>query len=108
MTPPSKELLSAVLDENIIESYEASGYIYYHSAEDEINGEKDRKINIHELAHKVKEWAYYEKNLSIREYLERGEWRIEVNIAEAFYAETSYSGVFKAAEWILNQQDKGI
>ena len=118
MTLPSKELLSAVFDEYIVEVYEASGNIYYHSSEDEISREKDRKINIYELAHKVKEWALKQGYRIASQLIERG---ITIDIGMNGFAvvhtcnrevnkereDTELEAVFAAGEWVLNQQDKG-
>ena len=116
MTLPSKELLSAVFDEYIVEVYEASGNIYYHSSEDEISREKDRKINIYELAHKIKEWALKQGYRIASQLIERG---MTIDIGMDGFAvvhtcnrevnkereDTEPEAVFAAGEWILNQQN---
>lgn len=67
------------------------------------------------LAHKVKEWAYSQEEpyelisgclyapFSNKQYI------CEITNEDiTLYADTEPEAIFKAAEWILNQQDKGI
>lgn len=63
------------------------------------------------LAHKVKEWAY---TTGITNFLSgQADHGRKCEFYEGFdeivlYANTEPEAIFKAGEWILNQQDKGM
>ena len=125
----SKELLSAVLKINRIQSIEAKedmllgntntflSIIHLHSQgrafADTI---QERSVNIHELAHMVKEWAYdngYE--ISSKKILSEGLWDSEVAwehkeyknwLSNDFEADTEPEAIFKAGEYILEEISK--
>lgn len=100
----SKELLSKVLEVDVISRNIKSNIVYY-------NGIYDcGSINIHELAHKCKEWALkdYEIHSAIvdvnKAYCEVFSTRIE---ELEFEAPTEPEAIFKACEWLLeNKKDK--
>jgi len=106
----SKELLSEVLGENIrgVKDKQPSERMLYFRVQSGVT----RQINIHELAHKCKEWAYKSYGLSIWsgysfddecftcEVYEDGQTSSETYWA----ANTEPEAFFKACEWILEQK----
>lgn len=111
----SKELLSVILNTNVIE-------VYYHKNQGWKYKTKMERLgwvsqfevplpNIYELAHKCKEWAY-EKKYYIQSYLSTDmpfgcaildtifddEQIVDNNI---FYADTEPEAIFKACQYIL-------
>ena len=123
MTPPSKELLSAVLNVHVVEltgvSFVINGNdtLVHYTKQPGID--IPQSINIYELAHKVKEWALKQGYRIASQLIERG---ITIDIGMDGFAvvhtcnrevnkereDTEPEAVFAAGEWILNQQDKGI
>ena len=121
MTPPSKELLSAVFGKKVGKIETKGVYLEYEHWENCINHQKQdisgydiTRINIYELAFRVKEWAYSQEEpyelisgclyapFSDKQYI------CEITNEDiTLYADTEPEAIFKAAEWILNQQDKG-
>lgn len=120
-TLPSKELLSAVLGIELLnehglgcDRFEIKGknlayrYTYDYSMADE------RSINIYELMHLMKEWAYkYGFEMVSYHIQDSSEYRclyahlsIDLNKDKriGFYADTEFEAISKACEWIL----KGI
>ena len=108
----SKELLSEVLGISIIDVQDTlyKGRFYYSiTNKSKPMGRQNRYINIHELAHKCKEWAtsngwyilsYYQHEYGYalpceNEEREQKEW---------FDAPTEPEAIFKACEWIMEQQ----
>ena len=127
MTLPSKELLSAVFGKKIGKIETKGVYLEYEHWENCINHQKQdisgydiTRINIHELGQKIKVWAF-KKGYIISElpkYVliinQNGvtKHRIDNDVFGVGVLDWSdifdISSVFKAGEWILNQQDKGI
>jgi hypothetical protein len=98
----SKELLSEVLAEEV-GSFEIKNnkLIYMIKV---CFGYKT--INIHELAHKCKEWARdkYDCTISSSIYKEYSKcWAISFD--ESFVAPTEPEAIFQACQWILDQKD---
>ena len=104
----SKELLSEILDEDILRfSVDDSEIIYIVRYDN-----TDSFINIYELAHKCKEWAHKEGyNLSTKLYDNTHYAKVyKDNQANYFSVEyepaiSDVKAVFKACEWILKEQD---
>lgn len=107
----SKELLSAVLGQEVeinckdldgkaLQLY-SSGKIWW------MNKEWVSSMNIHELAHKCKEWAMKQGivlEIMLKNYCQIKIWYTEITIVEA---DTEPEAIFKAAQWILdNVKDK--
>ena len=118
MTPLSKELLSAVFGKKIGKIEIKGVYLEYEHWENCINHQKQdisgydiTRINIYELAYKVKEWTY---TTGITNLLSgQADHGRKCEFYNGFdeivlYADTEPEAIFKAGEWILNQQDKGI
>lgn len=126
MTPPSKELLSAVFGKKIGKIETKGVYLEYEHWENCINHQKQdisgydiTRINIYELAFRVREWALKQGYRIASQLIERG---ITIDIGMNGFAimhtcnrevnkereDTELEAVFAAGEWILNQQDKGI
>jgi len=111
---PSKELLSEVLGIDTISDYEFdSNLITIYYIDDE-----DRRdyglINIHELAHKCKEWAL-KKGYWLSSWHENRKSFCYVDefikipatcVTQTIDADTEPEAIFKACEWILEQRDK--
>ena len=117
----SKELLSEVLGENVMEFYphvSAQHLGYYYKAEDYDDFLSESEINIHELAHRVKEWAWRNHRLMIFQSAYFPEYRFLVKdlnvglseafnttcIADMFSAPTEPEAIFKAGQWILENR----
>ena len=103
----SKTLLTVVLGKTIIKLKLKNNKIVYVGG----NTQKRKKINIYELAHKCKEWAF-KNNREL--YSSRGHCYISnlnrnnpSNIID-HYAETEIEAIIKACEYILQQIKKGI
>jgi len=66
----------------------------------------EKKINIHELAHKCKEWAY-SKSYKIASYKSYNNWICKDPFKGDPYigADTEPEAIFKACEWILEQDN---
>lgn len=115
----SKKLLSEVLDENITNlkvNEKDNDWLKYTIAE---GGISMYGVNIHELAHKCKEWAFDKHNKPISTYKKKhtkyrdsdeskGKKVGDVYwVASIFpnytYADTEPEAIFKACEWILKE-----
>lgn len=116
----SKELLSEVLEIEVIEVKDkTTGALYVpdnsigFAWEEEISG----LINIHELAHKCKEWAT-SKGYIMLSYIEDDKMgyvslgnlfgKTEVELPQPkesfwFEADTEHEAIFKACEWIRKE-----
>ena len=118
----SKELLSAVLGLHCgIKSIKNSEVIYWFDCIGEI---REHSINIYELAHKCKEWAYtnkYRLSSSQHRLNTKQEYYINNQIASYFCsvyyitnddsdiqidANTEPEAIFKACQWILDKDSK--
>jgi len=102
----SKELLSAVYSNFTIAEIlnnRIDENIYYKIKEIDIL----QSINIHELAHKCKEWAWGKHLITVRSgYAEFGAWSNLANDNSVSFVSmdipmTEPEAVFKACEWIL-------
>lgn len=110
-TLPSKELLSIVLDCEVLDSVIKDNTIWplefssWRSGEIQLcNCKKYRSgINIHELAHMVKEWARTEKQILLASS-SNGICEFVRKDIEATYAATEPEAVFKAGEWLLKDR----
>lgn len=114
----SKKLLSEVLCKNIIRvELEHPNHIGFKEMCDTSFGELDQ-INIYELAHKCKEWAYRkgyalesmpfglsEAKARCEIWTNLGDTQIADTITDTFEADTEPEAIFKACEWILKQKD---
>ena len=73
------------------------------------------ELNIYELAHKCKEWAYKTHNKIISSEVSVEDWvsvvahfygNLQVHIEESFRGETEPEAIFKACQWILDKEVK--
>ena len=106
----SKELLSEVLQQNVISVYERRNQHRYKTSS--VNGPwtsgSDVPLpNIYELANRCKEWAH-SQNFMIQSYLYNTKARADLlsscDVDEKFQADTEPEAVFRACEWILKEQ----
>ncbi len=107
----STELLSEVLisqsrgytKKGIIKVYgmssidDASMFQFYYNT-------KLHSINIHELAHKCKEWAW-KTNHVVSSFALKAHWRVLVDSKELFIADTEPESIFKACQWLLDTKN---
>ena len=110
----SKELLSMVLDKKVIPSHEWDNNLEYSFM---INGKKhSQHINIYELAHTCKEWAFNNGNFILQSaYIPKGTFTSAYCITqsnfsypkydETFHADTEPEATFQACQWILDNKD---
>ena len=113
----SKELLNAVLGdkynvERLCEWYEIEdGYLktHYDCGKYDLQGRPTGlgiEINIHELAHLCKEWAYSTYGIMIQSYPYCGKGRADaikgLKVDEVFKEKTEPEAIFKAAQWVLD------
>ena len=124
---PSKELLTEILKENVKEVYEIGSNPNFkdNTLLFNLNGCGELcNINIYELAHKCKEWAYTNKyRLSSGQHRlnTKQEYYINNQIASYFCsvyyitnddsdiqidANTEPEAIFKACQWILDKDSK--
>lgn len=112
----TKELLCGVLDLNVTDD----GYFvisndnkYVSIFQDKADFEPDVKINIHELAHKCKEWALKKYDISMYSYCHTDNDGAEliprrkctiINSTKKVKADTEAEAVFKACQWILDNK----
>ena len=101
---PSKELLSEVLGiDKVFIIYQQDDILVY-----EVGGyygdTVDYVINIYELAHKCKEWAY-EKGYQLASYPSGKDWYVCRDPYKEPYEgdNTEPEAIFKACEWIMEQ-----
>jgi hypothetical protein len=107
----SKELLSEVLGFDVYECVFGSGQAG-NTSKNVINAVRENGtgviINIHELAHMCKEWAFNSFGISISSgIVEDGkEWWCGIGIDNTidFYADTEQQSVFEACQWILENK----
>lgn len=108
----SKELLSEVLNTSIDKAYKVSDNIII---VDSIDGYQN--INIYELQHKMKEWAFkqgYElqSRLMSNDHIGIGNClviRAESDpdeVKKIFNSDSEQQSVFDACQWILDNKDK--
>ena len=120
-TLPSKELLSAVLGEDVtMVGIETGGLLFYRIMIEinEYDGvgyatkESPTSINIYELQHMMKEWLLdgegylFTKKIQYEKY---HNWQLVIkksDIVEEFMADTEPEAVTKACEWILKEISK--
>ena len=112
----SKELLKEVLDiEGVVLEIAVIGNLLRWA--DTSNYVSARKINIHELAHKCKEWAnskgYMIKSTTNGTAQYKGfasvsytEKRLGDTLKNFGLVSTEVEAIFKACEWILKQKEK--
>jgi len=109
----SKELLSKVLDKKITSiTVNGVNVFYENKASKEINNTGG--INIHELAHKCKEWVKNinnpngdgKFNLQSGVSLRSCDCHIFINntFCQIFEAKTETEAIFKASQWMLDNQ----
>ena len=116
MIIPSKELLSEVLDAELFIEHlwnidKNNGLLYYTEA----NGGGIR-INIHELAHKCKEWVSDKVHQVISKiYTPTDKCCDKLYICiiivgddycKDFQADTEHEAIFKACQWVLGNRGK--
>jgi hypothetical protein len=110
----SKELLSEVLNLDYVEVYEieliGSHMHYTLVLEDDIISD-DMTINVHELAHKCKEWAWktYGHSGAIQAGYILGRFDAMILFngdGYHFKGDTEPEAIFKACQWILENKDK--
>ena len=103
---PSKELLSEVLSKEVEEErfIDSNSLIY-------VNSGMYFDINVYELAHKCKEWAFDKFGIQVSS--EIGEdskvdkfWTANFKLNDehySFWALTEPEAIFKACEWIMGR-----
>ena len=115
----SKELLSKVLEENISEVYKMGSNPNFkqNTLLFKLYGCGELcNINIYELAHKCKEWAYTQGYIIFSKirlnssyascyFHNIGKHDYEDNFHNDFRAETESEAIFKACQWILDNRD---
>ena len=122
----NKELLSKVLDNEVPYQVKVHKIIiknnslnYFYNSKDSGGGlfEANEYINIYELAHKCKEWAYSQgyilfskirlnSSLASCYFDTMGKHDYEDGYHNDFRAETESEAIFKACEWILTKDSK--
>jgi len=103
----SKELLSEILDREVINvvgitQIDSRGVVSSKAVKFETRKDIYRSINIYELAHKCKEWAYNEHGEILTSFKYKGEWIVE-DERYRYRADTEPEAIFKACEWILKE-----
>ncbi len=96
----SEKLLSEVLDEEVIRL----GSFNTPTLEVEVQRYSYKEwlnINIHELAHKCKEWALQYKYELLSGYLSGNGYVVVMEQRITWYADTEPEAIFKACEYIL-------
>lgn len=63
-----------------------------------------RTINIYELAHKCKEWAW-ENGCIISSFPTKIHWRVVVDSKELFISNSEPEAIFRACQWILDNKE---
>lgn len=113
----SKELLGEVLKADIrkINNSILDGNLYYYKTFVKCKS----KINIYELAHKCKEWAFrqgYElrngRSIDVKEELcyfceYKQERQLDYYDRDYFLADNESESIFKACQWILESKKEG-
>ena len=110
----SKELLSEVLDKevtNIKMHHINDEYIYFDYIGKQSRIVNEVSIDIYKLAHKCKEWAYFQYGIIIQSYLYNGKWRVDIlkgiEIDEFFKnIDSEPESIFKACQWLLEELKK--
>ncbi len=103
----SKALLQKVLDKDINQLKITRNIVYYGTGL-----HKTRGINIYELANKCKEWAVKSKGFILSKLImfdTYTQWQVVVkqeNFEEQFTADTEPEAIFKACEYIMEQNDQ--
>jgi len=113
MISPSKELLSAVLGEDVVsidDTYEYSNNhankLYYLSSG---TFGVYTSINIYELMHMMKEWAVKNEhelmscNGGYCEAFPKKTWDSLTKPIKEFYGDTEFEAITEACEWILKE-----
>ena len=111
MNLPSKELLSEVLGENVTSIQELSSDAIFGGRQAWITSKShDCAINIHELAHKCKEWAF-QHNFIVNSELHYHKGCCSIYDSngdclngKGIFEDTEPEAIFKACEWILKQE----
>lgn len=97
----SKELLSEVLNLNITYIEHCNNSIIYKISV----YDREEEVNIYELAHKCKEWAYSTYGIMIQSYPYCGKSRADalkgLEVDEVFKENTEVEAIIQACEWIL-------
>ena len=101
----SKELLSEVLQNYNIEHFEIDDNYLWIQVD---GGYLNKTINIYELAHKCKEWAYNTTGMAVWSTVLLNGSKSEVfktaYMEKDFYSATESVSIFKACEWILKNK----
>ena len=115
----NKELLSEVLALTVVKVLELEGSILWYKGIVNVNGSpyaKELSVNIYELAHKCKEWAFnngYElrsgQDIDVKKELcyfceYKQERQLDYLNGDYFLAETEPEAIFKACQWILTKE----
>ena len=106
----SKELLSAVFNKDVTKYDYETQILFYRDEHDSLIW---TEFNIHELAHKVKEWAI-ENGIVLESSTYKSKavchtgartHNNEIYYPEIFNAPTEPEAVFKAGQWVLDNKD---
>ena len=111
----SKELLSEVLGIEIYSCKLVAQTTIVRYKFDAVGEVRDSSINIHELAHKCKEWAFNKDMFILSSAsLPRGKFTSSYCVAEkqfsyptkkeTFHANAEPEAIFKACQWILENK----
>lgn len=102
----SKELLSEVLGTDLT----SLGKVSLEDAQlclwDTLNDSPYMVWNIHELAHKCKEWAFNKMLFLSSGFDTDGAFCLDRMNVKSFIADTEPEAIFKACQWILDNKDK--
>lgn len=102
----SKELLSKVLGNKVksirlVEKYDGKLNKRVNGLHVTFEGYVEN-INIHEIAHRCKEWAW-QNGYIISSFPTPAYWRVVVGSRKVFIADNETEAIFKACEWILKE-----
>ena len=106
----SKELLSEVLNVHVRPTFyfDCETLVYEYDKIKDLDECYKSEINIHELAHKCKEWAFKQGFMfDIQWHTNRNPFSIVIKSygkdSQFYCAETEPEAIFKACEWILKE-----
>lgn len=114
MTTPSKEMLSVILNLDVMTVKRVAQTAILRYTFDESCGNKvprDSSINIYELMHLMKEWALLHSagittrakadllNFYAKDYF----WQAQIGMGQKFMSDTEFEAVTKACEQILKE-----
>jgi len=113
----SEELLSEVLGLKVIGNLKFSDNVLYVDVDLCTPTTRTIGINIYELAHKCKEWAFNNHDFILQSvYIPKGIFTSSYCVAErnfsyqkydqTFHADTEHEAIFKSCQWILDNKEQ--